>query len=442
MTAGEPKLPEIKLAPAPEGIALVLQADPSVWDGRYAGNPWLQECPKPFTKQVWGNALGLNEATARKAGLSDGGRVRISRGAKAIEATVLIQKGHADGVASLSLGYGRWNAGAIGSDLGANAFALRETASPWVLAGVKLEKVSAKNGPAIATAVVKLDSHTEELFPVLSLAAAPSANFAGNHERQPSLLPEVREHAPAWAMVIDNAACIGCNACVIACQAENNVPVVGPEEIEVGRIMHWLRIDRYEGGTPAAAVSSPCPACIARRRPASRYARSRLPCTTARASTCRSTTAASAPAICEANCPYKVRRFNFFGYASGQEYKTLGAEVLHAQKNPDVTVRARGVMEKCTYCIQRIARARATAAKENRDVAEGEVVTACAAACPTQAISFRRSEQARLRGLAASAGAAALRAARPSGDPAAHHLPRQGDEPESAFQQVSERDAG
>ena len=441
VTAGEPKLPEIKLAPAAEGIALVLQVDPSVWDGRYAGNPWLQECPKPFTKQVWGNALGLNEATARKAGLSDGGRVRISRGAKAIEATVLIQKGHADGVASLSLGYGRWNAGPIGSDLGANAFALREAASPWVLAGVKLEKVAAKNGPAIATAAVKLDSRTEELFPVLSLAAAPSANFAGNYERQPSLLPEVREQAPAWAMVIDSAACIGCNACVIACQAENNVPVVGPEEIEEGRIMHWLRIDRYEGGTPAAGGFQPVPCMHCEKAPCE-------PVCPVEASVHSEGLNAQVynrcigTRYCEANCPYKVRRFNFFGYASGQEYKTLGAEVLHAQKNPDVTVRARGVMEKCTYCIQRIARARATAAKENRDVAEGEVVTACAAACPTQAISFGDLSKP-------GSGVSQLRQ-EPQHYALLGHLgtrPRttylaKVTNPNPAFQQVSERDAG
>ena len=192
---GEPALPEIKLTPPAEAITLVLQPDPAVWDGRYAGNPWLQECPKPFTKQVWGHALGLNEATARKAGLADRGRVRIVRGAKAIEATVLVQNGHADGVASLTLGYGRWNAGPIGSDLGANAFALRETAAAWVLDGVRFEKLPPGQGPAFATAVTKLDDRTEDLYPVLSLAAVPSANFERNRERHPSLLPNVRESA-------------------------------------------------------------------------------------------------------------------------------------------------------------------------------------------------------------------------------------------------------
>ncbi len=388
VNAGEPALPEIGLAPPVEEVALVLVPDPCVWDGRYAANPWLQECPKPFTKQVWSNALGLNEATAHKAALEEGGRVRIARGDKSIEATVLIQKGHANGVASLSLGYGRWNAGPIGSDVGANAFALREAASPWVLGGIKLEKVAPGNGPAIATAVTKLDPRTEELYPVLSLAAAPSANFAGNRERQPSLLPDVRELAPAWAMVIDNTACIGCNACVVACQAENNVPVVGPEEIEEGRIMHWLRIDYYEGKTSSEGGFQPVPCMHCEKAPCEPVCPVEASVHDSEGLNVQVYNRCIGTRFCEANCPYKVRRFNFFGYASGQEYKNLGAEVLYAQKNPDVTVRARGVMEKCTYCIQRIARARQTAAKENGDIPDGAVVTACAAACPTRAISF------------------------------------------------------
>ena len=402
VTADEPAVPEIKLAPPAQEIALILQADPCVWDGRYAANPWLQECPKPFTKQVWGNALGINATTAQKAAIKDGGRVRISRGGRTIEAAVIVQKGHADGVASLTLGHGRWNAGPIGSDVGANGFALLDTASSWVLAGVKLEKAPSGSSPAFATAVTKLDSHTEELYPVLSLAAAPSANFAGSHERQPSLLPDVKELAPAWAMVIDNTACTGCNACVIACQAENNVPVVGPEEIEQGRIMHWLRIDYYEGKTAAGSGFQPVPCMHCEKAPCEPVCPVEASVHDSEGLNVQVYNRCIGTRFCEANCPYKVRRFNFFGYADGQEYKTLGAEVMHAQKNPDVTVRARGVMEKCTYCIQRIARARQTAAKDNQEIADGAVVTACEAACPTRAISFgdlakSGSEVSRLR---------------------------------------------
>ncbi|MGB8736035.1 MAG: 4Fe-4S dicluster domain-containing protein [Rhodomicrobium sp.] len=383
---GEPGLPEITLRPATETVAVVLLPDPTVWDGRYAANPWLQELPKPFTKQVWGNALGLNEATARKAGLTDGGRARIVLGATSIEAPVFIQPGHADNVASLTLGYGRWAAGTIGSDLGANGFALRSTSAPWIVEGVKIEPLPPGNGPAIATAVTKLDSATAELYPILSLEGLPAANFAGSGEHYPSLLPEVVEAEPAWAMVIDNGACIGCNACVIACQAENNVPVVGPDEILEGRVMHWLRIDYYEGKSARGFEPVPCMHC--EKAPCEPVCPVEASVHNSEGLNLQVYNRCIGTRFCEANCPYKVRRFNFFGYASGQEYKNLGADVLHAQKNPEVTVRARGVMEKCTYCIQRIERATHTAAIENQEILEGGVVTACQAACPTRAISF------------------------------------------------------
>ncbi len=189
-------------------------------------------------------------------------------------------------------------------------------------------------------------------------------------------------------MVIDNAACIGCNACVVACQAENNVPVVGPEEIQEGRIMHWLRIDRYEGRAPSQGGFQPVPCMHCEKAPCEPVCPVAASVHDSEGLNVQVYNRCIGTRYCEANCPYKVRRFNFFGYADGQEYRTLGAEVLHAQKNPDVTVRARGVMEKCTYCVQRIARAKAAAARENRDIPEGAVVTACQAACPTRAISF------------------------------------------------------
>ena len=235
-------------------------------------------------------------------------------------------------------------------------------------------------------------------------------------------------------MVIDNTACIGCNACVIACQAENNVPVVGPEEIEEGRIMHWLRIDYYEGRTSSGSGGfQPVPCMHCEKAPCEPVCPVEASVHDSEGLNVQVYNRCIGTRFCEANCPYKVRRFNFFGYASGQEYKNLGAEVLHAQKNPDVTVRARGVMEKCTYCIQRIARARAAAAKENGDIPDGAVVTACAAACPTRAISFGDLSEIRLRGLAPAAGAPALRAAWPFGHAAPHDLSRQGDEPKPSF---------
>ena len=206
-------------------------------------------------------------------------------------------------------------------------------------------------------------------------------------------------------MVIDNSVCIGCNACVMACQAENNIPVVGPEEIEWGRIMHWIRIDPYEQdnghGQTRVVGFEPVPCMQCEKAPCEPVCPVAASVHDSEGLNVQVYNRCVGTRFCEANCPYKVRRFNFFGYADGQEYKNLGAEVLHAQKNPDVSVRARGVMEKCTYCVQRISRARREAEKENRPIRDGEVIPACAAACPTRAIHFgdldQNSEVRRLR---------------------------------------------
>jgi Fe-S-cluster-containing dehydrogenase component len=384
---GEPALPDFKPAKASEGVTLVLTADPALWDGRFASNAWLQECPKPFTKQVWGNSLGMNKADASRLGLQDGDNVRLTKNGRQLKVPVLVRDGHTEGVSSLTLGYGRSAAGDIGTGIGVNAFAIRETGAPWVLDQVKIERLPKSEGFAITTAVTRLDAATENLFPVLTLAGLSSANLERNQESQPSLLPPSQPAEPAWAMVIDNAACIGCNACVIACQAENNIPVVGPEEIRWGRIMHWIRIDPYEQGKRVVGFE-PVPCMQCEKAPCEPVCPVAASIHDSEGLNVQVYNRCVGTRFCEANCPYKVRRFNFFGYADGQEYKNLGAEALDAQKNPDVTVRARGVMEKCTYCVQRISRARRQAEKENRTIRDGEVVTACAAACPTRAIHF------------------------------------------------------
>jgi Fe-S-cluster-containing dehydrogenase component len=393
VTPGEPNLPDIKLEQPRPGITLLLSPDPSLWDGSYAQNAWLQECPKPLTKQVWGNALGMSAATAKKAGVANGDRVLVAHGGRRAEVPVSLQEGHAPDVLSLTLGHGRWVAGAIGTGIGSNAYALRDSAAPWLIEGCSIERISGTERAALATAVTHLDAATEDLYPLLTLASFGSANLKRNQQRHPSLLPDSRLTEPSWAMVIDNSACIGCNACVVACQSENSVPVVGPEEIEEGRVMHWLRIDAYEGKrTPAGQRGitgfQPVPCMHCEKAPCEPVCPVEASVHDSEGLNLQVYNRCVGTRFCQANCPYKVRRFNFFGYANGQEYKDLGAEVLWAQKNPDVTVRARGVMEKCTYCIQRISRARQNADRENREIQEGEVRTACQTACPTQAISF------------------------------------------------------
>ena len=191
-------------------------------------------------------------------------------------------------------------------------------------------------------------------------------------------------------MVIDTGACIGCNACVVACQSENNVPVIGPEEVDWGRDMHWLRIDVYDHGTALAPrpVFQPVPCMHCEAAPCEPVCPVEASVHDHEGLNLQVYNRCVGTRFCESNCPYKVRRFNFFGYADGQEYRNLGDALVKAANNPDVSVRARGVMEKCTYCVQRISRARRLAERETRLIADGEVTPACAAACPTEAIHF------------------------------------------------------
>ena len=381
-------LAPIAPAPEPNGFTLTIAPDPSVWDGSFANNAWLQECPQPLTKQVWGNALHVSPADGKRLGLVDGDVVRLEIGGVGIEAPVLVRAGQPENVVAATLGYGRQSAGAIGNRVGFDVFGLRTLENSWLRTGAKLSKTGKSQNLLLAQKHFQLEGEAKELQPRVTLgelaAGKRPADRPGEH--LPTLYPPYDYDSYAWAMVIDNAACIGCNACVVACQAENNVPVVGPDEIAMGRDMHWLRVDTYiiderPGFSPVpcmhcehAPCEPVCPVAASIHDSEGLNAQVYNRCVGTR--------------FCQSNCPYKVRRFNFFGYADGQEYANLGAEVVRAVFNPDVTLRARGVMEKCTYCVQRISRARRAAENEKRQIRDGEVVTACQAACPTRAISF------------------------------------------------------
>jgi Fe-S-cluster-containing dehydrogenase component len=383
---GEARLPTLVPGSKATSPTLILRPDPTLYDGSFANNAWLQECPKPLTKGVWGNTLGISPDDAAKLEIEDGDTISISVEGREILAPVRVQEGHAPSVMSLALGNGRVAAGEIGNGVGANAFALR-SAGEWRLDNVAIRKASGRTAYSTQKLFV-IDGDREEIFPVYALAHLPAAK---SELPKPSLLP-VHDYSQAdarWAMVVDNTSCIGCNACVLACQVENNVPVIGPEEIARNRDMHWLRIDAYAldsddgrfGFEPVPCMqceTAPCePVC-----PVEASVHDSEGLNVQVYNRCIGTR------FCEANCPYKVRRFNFFGYADGQEYANLAAEVMHLHNNPDVTVRARGVMEKCTYCVQRISAARRGAEKEMRPIRDGEVRTACQSACPTQAIAF------------------------------------------------------
>lgn len=381
-------LPQVAPARQPGGFTLTLSVDPAVFDGSLANNAWLQECPKPFTKQVWGNALHIGAADAARLALADGDVVRLRVAQQTLEAPVLIRPGQAARTIAATLGYGRPEAGSMGSAIGFNVYPLRRAETPWAVTDVAVERTGRHEDLLLTQHFFTLEGEAKNLQPRLSLADLTKADFGFTRPGAdpPTLYSPHAYDTYSWAMVIDNAACIGCNACVVACQAENNVPIVGPNEIAEGRDMHWLRVDDYVVDGQSGFSPVPCMHC--------EHAPCEPVCPVAASihdsgglnlqvyNRCVGTR------FCQSNCPYKVRRFNFFGYADGEEYKSFGDDIVKAVFNPDVTVRGRGVMEKCTYCVQRISRARRAAEKAHRPIAEGEVVTACQAACPTRAIAF------------------------------------------------------
>jgi molybdopterin-containing oxidoreductase family iron-sulfur binding subunit len=359
--------------PAPT-TTLTLRPSSQLYDGRFSTNAWAQECPDPITKEVWGSSARMHADDMAALGVGDGDLIRIDRdGAAIFPARALA--GQARGTITLVTGYGRQATGQVADGLGGNA---------WVLAGVGAPRLAPQEGESRVVptqAVFALDGELAKLFPVLAPSQAmPPAPV------QPSLLPNppARNNAPPqWAMAIDTDLCIGCNACVIACQAENNVPVIGPEEMATGRDMHWLRVDRYENEGTAGFQPVPCMHC--EKAPCEPVCPVEASVHDDQGLNLQVYNRCVGTRTCEANCPYKVRRFNFLDYADRSVWGDAPHEPVAAQRNPDVTVRARGVMEKCTYCVQRIEAA-------NRAVDSGEesapIVTACAAACPTEAIRF------------------------------------------------------
>ena len=388
--------PAFQPRPSRGDFVLALAPDPTLYDGSWAENAWLQECPKPITAEVWGATLAISPQDASAHRLKDGDNVRLSRGGRSVVVPVRIAAGQAQGALSGYIGGGRRRGGPIGSEVGWDFAALRDPANPWMSA-VTLERAPGHAEAPYFQAFHKLDGEARDLSPELEVSALPALARSPLEKapEPPSLLPPAQGWEPSWAMVIDAELCIGCNACIVSCQAENNVPVVGPHEVARGRDMHWLRIDAYDVGAKDKNGAE-------EHRPAFQP----VPCMQCEHAPCEPVCPVEASIhdheglndqvynrcigtrFCQSNCPYKVRRFNWYGYAHDQAYANMGEESVKAQHNPDVTVRARGVMEKCTYCVQRISHARRAAEKEDREIGPHEVVTACQASCPTQAISF------------------------------------------------------
>jgi molybdopterin-containing oxidoreductase family iron-sulfur binding subunit len=386
-----PRLPAIEPADPPRRACVAFSPDPSIWDGRFCNNAWLQECPKPSTKEVWGNALHVSPQDAASHGLEEGDIVELTCGRMSVEAPIHILRGQAIGVLGATLGYGRSRAGAIGNDVGFDAYALQSATSPWTAENVMIARTRENRKMLTTQQSFELDAEEARRFlPEATIRDLAEAKVHIAETRDlPTLLPSWPSGAYEWAMVIDVARCIGCNACVVACQAENNVPVVGPGEIAMGRDMHWLRVDAYfleDEAQPRGFQPVPCMHC--EKAPCEPVCPVEASVHDSEGLNVQVYNRCVGTRFCQSNCPYKVRRFNFFGYANDEAYANLGDTVLDGIFNPDVTVRSRGVMEKCTYCVQRISRARRGAEKEERRIADGEVVTACEAACPTRAIAF------------------------------------------------------
>jgi len=370
----------------------MLRPDPSLEDGRWANNGWLQELPKPFTKLTWDNAALLSARTAEGLGVRNEDLLELTVNGRTVTVPVWILPGQADGTVLLHLGFGREAAGRVGDGVGVNGYRLLEGnvgAAPEVAASAARGRArlastqlhAALEGTGERRHIVRHGTLAE-------LRAEPEhPHFVHPVEHlDADLYPDYTYDGYAWGMVIDMSVCTGCNACVTACQSENNVPIVGKDQVLVGREMHWIRVDGYYAGSiddpeyyqmPMACQhceKAPCePVC-----PVGATVHDDEGLNVMVYNRCVGTR------YCSNNCPYKVRRFNYLQYAELES----NATELSLANNPDVTVRSRGVMEKCTYCTQRISRARIDANNEDRRIRDGEVMTACQAACPTEAIVF------------------------------------------------------
>jgi MoCo/4Fe-4S cofactor protein with predicted Tat translocation signal len=368
-------------------VEVLFRPDPTIWDGRFSNNGWLQELPKPITKLTWDNPALISPALAEKLGLQNEDVIELKNTNSSIKMPVWISPGHAQQSVTVFLGYGRQRAGRVGTRIGWDVNLLRNSNNPWSISGVKITKLN----ETIPLACTQLHHNIDNRHTVRSANLEHFKNdpdFANRGVEAPSadqtLYPPYRYEGYAWGMAIDLNACVGCSACVLACQSENNIPIVGKTEVIRGREMHWLRIDRYYKGeldNPETLFqpmlcqhceNAPCEVVC----PVAATEHSSEGLNEMIYNRCVGTR------YCSNNCPYKVRRFNFFEYS---DYKTPSTKLMY---NPEVTVRSRGVMEKCTYCVQRIQLAKIESEKENRKLRDGEIVTACQAACPTEAIIF------------------------------------------------------
>lgn len=375
-------------APAPAGgLEVTYRLHPTVGDGSYANNGWLQECPTPMTKLTWDNVVLVAPRTAERLELQNEDVVELDVAGRTVRGPIWILPGQPEDSLGLQLGYGRTRAGKVGTGRGFDVYSLRTTAAPAFAAGVGLTKTGETKRLACTQDHGTLEGrHVVRFANVDQYRADPAFAQHVAHDPSPddSLYPNYEYEGHAWGMAIDLDACVGCNACLVACQSENNIPVVGPEQVAMGREMHWIRIDRYWTGDLDEPETHHQPMLCqhCERAPCEVVCPVNATVHDSEGLNLMVYNRCVGTRYCSNNCPYKVRRFNFYLYADWE------TESLKLQRNPDVTVRSRGVMEKCTYCIQRINHGRNQARKEGRPLEDGEIVTACQQVCPAEAIVF------------------------------------------------------
>jgi molybdopterin-containing oxidoreductase family iron-sulfur binding subunit len=385
-------------------LEVIFRPDPTIFDGRFANNGWLQELPKPVTKLTWDNAAIVSPATAHRLGVQNADMLKLTYEGRMLNAPVFIQPGHVNGAATIHLGYGRTRAGHAGTGMGFNPYGLRTAKALWQDIGLDAEKTggsylfaSTQDFHTLETPDRRHIIHHADLAEFKKNPEAPNEG-AEVPPRGLSLYPEWKYEGYAWGMSIDLNSCTGCGACVVACQAENNIAVVGKDQVRRGRAMHWLRVDSYYQGDPndPAIYNQPVPCMQCEDAPCELVCPVQATSHSSEGLNDMVYNRCVGTKYCSNNCPYKVRRFNFYLFS---DFETPS---LKLGRNPDVTVRSRGVMEKCTYCVQRINAAKIESERADRNVRDGEIQTACQATCPTEAIVFgnindRNSRVAKLK---------------------------------------------
>lgn len=388
----------------PAGYELVLSGSYFIGDGRFANNGWLQELPHPITKVTWDNYAAVSPATAKELNVTHNDLVTLDAEGRKLDLPVLIQPGMTEKTIAVELGYGRESIGAVGKKVGfnANKFMSFNSFDTMNYSGISVSKtgktyevISSQEHHAVDDEFIKDFHKIRGLIKEGTVEEYKKDPMVIQNQGHKMKLFNISGHehkyeGNKWAMAIDLNKCTGCSVCVASCNVENNVPVVGKDQVEVGREMQWMRIDRYYSGTPEepevstmpvlcqhcdnAPCENVCPVNATQHSPDGLNQMVYNRCVGTR--------------YCANNCPYKVRRFNFFDFRDHFENSYYANELSNLVYNPEVTIRSRGVMEKCTFCVQKIMEAREDAIREGREIAEGEITTACQQACPTDAIIF------------------------------------------------------